>query len=707
MHLRSKHVLGALLAVLLVGIAFSPLLFAGFVASDWSVLIEGRLDALQPAPSPALASLGLRASRALCDFLVGEERASCAPILRLVNLAFYLACAPCLFFFARRFLLPWCGSEQARAAALAAALIFAVHPLAPPAIATVASQGELIGLFFGMLGLALFLAGRQDRVFAKTCASLLCCALAGLSAELALGLPLCLAVSEFLSAHRYRPLRVRLRTAATTLAVFGAAVSIETVMGVFRQGIAALPEGVQALWALASWNDVRRLLVSSTEKLGLLVLPSNPLSLGIAGTALAGAVFVLVMQPALVAARSAPKLWGWILATWCAALFVSNLFHAHLELAPEGFSLARWLLPSVVPMAIGLGLAATALAGMRRWYLSWIAALGYAVVSNGNARPWIEAARSTESLRTELVAARELYGSRPILVVDPPSARAGVEPVGAALPWLLHPWIAGEVDRTDDARDVRGLSLPAFLELVHQPEFPRYQEERCVIVFPLSSTDLDTCAYGFLELQEERPSETPRSWRASLASPTLDLDTLKSGALLVTAPSNADLGALRSVSWRTKRNEPPDRGTVDGMWLTGGADALGIFDLGSSLEWRLGGRARTIFFPHGTGSIGTVEVVEELPSLGELVFSEESGDFLLGVPGNEVVTRAAGRGRFAFGLLDLARLDWRDFPVELERERLRVRGAAAAIRERGGTGIAWRLDYEVDGLAIARSRGRL
>ncbi len=706
MHLRSKHVLGALLALLLVGVAYSPLLLAGFVASDWSVLIEGRRDALQPAASMPVASLGLRASRELCGLLAGEERGRCALILRTLNLAFYLCSAPCLYAFARRLLLPWCGSEQARAAALATTLIFAVHPLAPPAIATVASQGELIGLFFGMLGLALFLAGRQDRVFAKTVASLLCCALAGLSAELALGLPLCLAASEFLSAHRYRPLRVRLRTAATTLAVFGAAVSIETVMSVFRRGVAALPEGLQTLLALASWGDVRSLLVSSTEKLGLLVLPSNPLSLGIAGTALAGAVFVLVMQPALVAARSAPKLWGWILATWCAALFVSNLFHAHLELAPEGFALARWLLPSVVPMAIGLGLGATALAGMRRWYLSWIAALGYAVVSNGNARPWIEASRSTEFLRTELVAARELYGSRPILVVDPPPARAGVESVGAALPWLLHPWIDGGDDRVA-AGELRGLGLQAFLELVRQPEFSRYQKERCVIVFPLSSADFEPPAHGFLELQEERPSETPRSWRASLASPTLDLDTLKSGALVVTAPSNADFDALRQVSWRTKRNEPPDRGTVDGVWLTGGAEALGIFDLGSSLEWRLGGRARTIFFPHGTGAIGAVDVVEELPSLGELVLSEQGEDFVLSVPENEILARAAGRGRFAFGLFDLARLDSHDFPVELERERLHARGAAAAVRERGGTGIAWRLDYQVDSLAIARSRGRL
>ena len=42
---------------------------------------------------------------------------------------------------------------------------------------------------------------------------------------------------------------------------------------------------------------------------------------------------------------------------WFAALFGSELFHAHVRITPRELSLARVLLPSAAVMAIGLSLA--------------------------------------------------------------------------------------------------------------------------------------------------------------------------------------------------------------------------------------------------------------------------------------------------------------------------------------------------------------
>src|SRR6202008_261429 len=110
-----------------------------------------------------------------------------------------------------------------------------------------------------------------------------------------------LAAAELCSSHRYRPRRVRLRTAAPTLVVFGLASVGEVVLRVGRSGGGALGHE----------HPADELVRHGIEKLGLLVLPANPFVTELSGLALAGVVFLLAMHPGLPAARSAPRLWGW------------------------------------------------------------------------------------------------------------------------------------------------------------------------------------------------------------------------------------------------------------------------------------------------------------------------------------------------------------------------------------------------------------
>ena len=283
-----RHAFALVGFVLLLTFAYSPLLQAGLLAPDMARLIDGT----RAPDTSILAGQSLALSAALHG--VAPDSGAW---LRAENLLLYVVSALGLGLFTRRLLLPWCGSEPARAAAGCTALFFALHPLGTPAVASLASRGDLLALAFGTWSAALFLRGRQDRHYPLTGLALLLCLLAGACSQIALGLPFVLAVAELASAHRYRPLRVRVRTAATTLVVFALAASVETILDGISTGRAALPPSALALLDIDSWSDLGDSLILGIEKLGLLVLPANPLALGIAGTLLSGAIFLLAMQP--------------------------------------------------------------------------------------------------------------------------------------------------------------------------------------------------------------------------------------------------------------------------------------------------------------------------------------------------------------------------------------------------------------------------
>lgn len=718
---RKRAVLAVSLFALFLVFAYSPLLSAGLVAEDYAALLSaegapatshGEPDAVVQEKPLERGSLLL--SRRLWGLSpAGSAGGGAALCLRLENLALLVAAAIGLGVYARRLLLPWSGSEQAKAAARAAAVFFALHPLAIPAVAEVDSRGDLLGLALATWSAAAFLRGRQDRRYPVTVLALVLCILAGFASDVALGLPLLLSASELASSHRYRPLRVRLRTALTTLVIFGGGASLELVLDVVRAGTAGLPPGVQALRGLTTTAAASDQLQVAVEKLGLLVLPANPEVLGVAGWALAGALFLLAMQPALVAARNAPRLWGWLLFGWCLALAASELLHADVRVTPRELSLARALLPSAAVMAVGLALGATALSGPKRPYVAWVVAFGYASLAHANALPWREAARAASRMRGDLISTLEEFGrDARILVLDPPGPVGGVEPVGDALAWLVHP----ELEGLDAARDpgpprVRGLTTAAFEALAREPEFDAMRESTAG--GPLVVLDPPRVAApgaGDGKPVRERwlvpapaPSETPARWNATLQSPVIDIQSLDYGALVVTAPRSSEPETLRVVSWTTRSDS---RGSHEGTWVDSGEVWTGVFDLGSSLAWLQSGAIRRMAFEEGTGSIVKADPQEDVPGLGAPPPGTRGADWVFPVPDAPLVTASAGRGRFVLGLLDLQTLHLCELPAAPTGGELVVPGAVAEAARGKAEALVWILEYRIDGRVVARTRGR-
>jgi hypothetical protein len=723
MAVRPKHVLVALVALLCLAFAFSPLLRAELLASDLAVLVERRVDvarapSVEEATSQPLAHLSIELSRFLWGLPGADGHDGVATWLRVENLLLHLVAAVALGYFARRLLLPWIGSEQARAAARAAALLYALHPLTVSSVADLGARGDLLGTLFCVSSAAAFLRGRQDRRYATTVVALLLAVLAGLASELALGLPALLAVCELVSTHRYRPLRARIRTGASTLVIFGGAVSIDLVVQLVRSGREGLPPTLRALHDLGAPGALGAELLVGLEELGLLVLPSNPAVLGIGGIAVAGTAFLIAMQPALVAARSAPRLWGWLLIGWFASLVVSALTHLDVRVTQDELWLAHVLLPSAAVMAVGLGLASTALSGPRRPYVAWVVVVAYALLAHGNARPWLPAGHAVLELRQDLRAANDVHGDRRVFVIDPPPAAEGLVPVGAALPYLLHPELPEEVVGNPE---LVGLTREAFLALVHEPEFGELLADGLVVLYPREAVEEAGEVGGLMRrpyrlLTTPAPSTGGRSWTGALNSPPMDLEGLLESVLVVTAPSSVDPTELRRVSWRTRGTDAPDRGTVEGVWTTDGDEHVGVFDLGGALGWRLGGRIRTLFFPDGSQAIGRAEVSAELLSLGPHEPDEEGADWLFAWPEQSL----PDHGRFVLGFLDLQRLTWEEIAVVPNRGAgggrggLRAPGAAtlaARIASEGqhvpgADALAWVLDYRIEGHAVLRARGR-
>ena len=250
----------------------------------------------------------------------------------------------------------------------------------------------------------------------------------------------------------------------------------------------------------------------------------------IGGSVLAGALFLVAMQPALVAARSAPRLWGGLLAGGLIAFCGTELLRAGPRASPQRIDLAYSLLPSITVVALGLGLSTTALSGVRRPWIAFVVALGYACLAHANARAWLGAGAEVTRLRDELVAASANAPGARFLVLDPPTASDGVDPLGAGLPWLLPP----DADGAFDPLRVRGLGREAFLAFAREPEFAALRREPLVLLVPRDVLEPEASRAGervALGISAEAPSGNVRAWRDDLVSPQLDLDPFEFGAL--------------------------------------------------------------------------------------------------------------------------------------------------------------------------------
>lgn len=731
---RSKRAL--LLAALLVfvALAYAPLARAGFVGQDLPLLVHasriawpntGDISLESSAVWPSLATSEIpplaAASLALSSRLwsqAGVWGESAAVWLRFENLLLLLLAGWMIGRTVQRALVPWYGSEVARSASWASAMILASHPLCVAAVASPAARGDLLALAFGALSSALFMRARQDRSAARLLAASLCALLAGLSSDLALFLPFVLAVLEFASARRHRSAGSRLRTAATTFVVFAALVSVDMLLASGLGVVRAPVRLFDSLTALASPDRAFAVIGNAVEKLGVLMLPVPPGIDRAVGYSIAGALALLALQPALVAARSAPKLWGWILFAWTAAIGLALLSDSEVRVQPAELANAHVLFPAAVVMAAGFAVTSTAVSGMRRTLLPLVLGAGYAILAHAAAEAWPRAAHTLDELADDIARAQELHGrGAHVFVIDPPGRVAGLEVIGDALPLLADRSVArrGGVERferADGEASVSGLSRAAFFALAREPEF----EELCRsgVVLLLEPGDVlpagdDASRRPSLALEPSQDSHGPELWRGEGSSPVLDLDPRRQLALRVTALPDASTAEPPRMAWRS-RSKVFENGAVDGVWVAGEDGPVALFDLNRSLAWIAGKRIARIWFERSLSRIVSAEVLSDVPALASYGVPQVRGDVWVFVPpAGALPTPRHGEARWVVGLLDLGRYRYAEFSASATVPEISFTGVPAwerAILRSAGGPIVWSLEYRVGDTTLSRTSGR-
>ncbi len=748
MDSRWRMALLALVSLVWVALAYQPLAGAGFMGDDLGVLARaggwhlpnlpsepdrhGRdYDLDRPARGPTdfkarqflriagnegsfLSGISLATSHWLYG-ATGERPFGLSPALpyRVENLLLLLAAALGLWRFLRRLLLPWTGSEHARLAGWAAALAFAVHPLCVPAVASLEGRADLLALAFGTWSAALFLRARQDRSFGVMFAAAFLALAAGASGHHALVLPFALAFAEAASAHRYRPLRARVRTTLNTFGVFFAIVSINGVAIASVTGHSYLPEVWLGLLRLsepgAFWNALSWL----PGKIGLALVPANVSVLGVLGAVLGGVLLLGALQPALAAARTAPRLWGSVLGWWLAAFAIALLYGLDAYQEAEELSAARPLLPAALVAAAGLGTAATALTGVRRTLLPVGLGFGLAVLASGNAQPWKRASLTLEDLRTAAAEARAEFGREgPLVLIDPPRDVRGLDPLGDGLPWLLHPAFSGQVGEVRPL-EVHEFSERAWVLFQRHPEAGELRADGPLVLWRGGAVgDGAAGQYRALRLAAPEPSRGARLWTAGDPPAGLDVEPGEYSLLeLRVEGAFAGLdGARPVVRWRGSRAQLGE-GQVQGGYVPSAAPSPGTvgtwrFDLGQHPAWGLGGRIESLVVEPEPPASALLELRPDLPTFAveahvygaDLRFSgiEPQGlSWYL-----ELLHPASGR----LATFELS-------PVSAADGSLwRAPGAAhwmRGVRARGKGPFLWTLEERVDGLPWRRTIGRL
>jgi hypothetical protein len=707
---------GLALTLLLVGYAYVAVIGVGLTGGEYRTLVEveeivhpsaevgvedrfHNLFDVHGTEGRPLSALSLAVSALLwspgTDGLIA---------LRIENLLLLALAAACTSIFVRRLLVPWLGSEQASAAGRASALLVLVQPLNIAAIATVGARGDLMALWLSAAAAALFLKSRQDRKYLLTALAAILAVLAGLSSRLALGLPLVVALAEFASSRRYRPSHVRWRTGLTTLLVFAGCVSFDLLVWNVQSGFSTAPGG--------DTTPLANRLAVSIERLGALLLPVNAAGVGVIGFGVAGGLLLLALQPALVAARSAPRLWGWLLLGWASSTVVAEVFAPAVRVRPEDFTGAATLLSATTAACVGLGVAATALSGVRRVVLPIALAAGWSVLAHFNGVAWSESAETATQLRRDLVAARETWGAGPpILVVDPPGRVAGIDAVEGALPWMLDPLFGG-AGAGGPAPDVRGISAGGLRALAREREFKTLREEPLIVVFPLDILGGESSASSKRESTRLDPyvaTAGKRSWFREGDSGRIDLETLGIGALEVTGADGTDTSVPPAAKWRSNhlRLEHLREPTLEGVWTSVDDPPVAVFDLSSSLPWLLGGRVQQVWSSRGWIRMREAVLLDTLPAPGlELVPRVEGADWFFEAPHGTFDPASD----WFVGLLDVQTWEWVELRAGATRGgSLHVRDAAARVEawlRAGAQAVAWTLEERRGGLAVRRVRGR-
>lgn len=641
--------LRVLFALLCCAAAYSPLLRAGFLGDDRALLARASGLASQshvprpiddaaalesePRPLGAVApidvmqilgddasgdvgslisgwsiALSLRAW-GTGDTWLGVSAATCA---RFENFVWLVIAALGLWRFLLRIFRPWVGADQAARASSAAAFLFVLHPLSVPSVAALSGRADVMALAFGTWAAAAYLRGRQERDARYSRASYVLCLLAGLCGQLALILPFALALAEIFSSYRYRALRQRLWTALRTFVAFSLIVQLNTALVSYLTGHGYYAAAVVTISRLSDVEGALRALALSVEKLGVLILPANLSTLGLLGLFGAGLLGLVALQPALIAARTAPRLWGWALVSWLAAVAISLLFGLHERVRLDELATATTLLPATAAMCSGIGLAATALPGLRRLWVPIALALGFAALANGNARPWAAGSRALDD--TARVARLHAPSEGVLLFVDAPRDVYGLDPIGSGLPWLLHPLFDREQPALGAVRvaDVPGAALGAF---VRSPLFAPWRELNLRVAHRAADG-----VYVFTDVPKEHAATQPVRWSGSARSPQLDADPQALSTLVVTAAEVPGDSVRLHFTGRLASGDvalPPWRGATGARTST--------IDLSNDVNWSIAGAIESVWFEGGPIEVTSVELVNALPPL-ELEGGLASGD---------------------------------------------------------------------------------
>lgn len=721
----------ALLAVLAAA-AYGPLLGAGWSAPDLRTLADvaatadargwtafaRELHGVHGVEGHALPALSLLVSVSLW-MRAGIEASASWP-LRAENLALLAVAGIAAGAFARRLLHPWTGSESARAAGLACALLVPLAPTSVAVVARVSARGDLLALVLGCSAGALLLRARQERQPVLGIAAGAAAILAGFCSDLALGLPWVFAAAEFASARRWRPERIRWRTAATTLLVFGACTGLQVVVRSALLDRFELFSGASAPSSAADGGPAAH-AVRSLERLGVLLLPVSRDVWGGLGIALAAAAVFLALHPALRAARSAPRLWGWLACAWLGAIALCELLSAPFRVTHSDLSRADALLGSALVTSVGVACCTTAVSGRRRVLLPLGIAILWAGLALGGTRAWRSSLQEVTWLRADLELARAAYGTPPyFVVVDPPGSVLGVDAVQGQLSALLAP-SQDNGDGRGNVATVRGLALPALLALAREPELDELRSAGLVLCFPRSAIGAEGDGRLSLQLPLPEPSGRVRSWREFARSPSdLDLEALSERALRVTATAEADTRHAPVARWRCESPleilREGELCTIAGVWQSRGTDEeppVALFDLTSSLAWLLAGRVRQVY----STTLGRIEEAEVLGEPAEQSISEppltpeiRAEDWLFAAPSDGFASDVKGRDALSVGLLDLSSWAYVELPATRdEGGDVLALGAAGVAREwlsAGSAAVAWTLESRVDGVVVWRARGR-
>ena len=710
---------GALLLAASI-LAFSPVLTRRYAAGDLPYLV--RASPIARAYSAAVAD---RLAEGDGPLARGSLALSCrlwaregmwtvfdARKIRFENLLLLLGTAAFLRLALRRALSPWAGSEGARAAAGAGALLVACHPLCAPAIAAAGARGDLLAACLGAASAALFLRGRQERRVPETVAAGAAALLAGQASAIALLLPPLLAVLELFSARRHRSLSVRLRTSATTFVVFGACVAAEAITGPLFHSPPLLARTASAVLSRVASQGVAGSARALADGLGAIALPVaravGPGSAPAAGGApwiyvLGAAVLLAALQPALVAARSAPRLWAWLAVVGGTGILLATWLGSSTRLVEEDLGGALASFPAALVACAGLAVASTALSGLRRVLVPAGVAIVFVVLARTEAVPLAEAGTELGMVQAGIVAARAQHGGAASYLLVDPSAKTWSERKAAAVTLLLDPAVCPSAERGDTGT-VRAIAGDALLAFARQPEFAGLRREGVVLVRgAVESGELP----AITAVPGHEPSSGTLTWQGNLRSDLFDVDPLERRAMRVAALSPASTGEAPRMGWRAGDEDRFSRG---GVWIEGSRGPVALFDLSQSPEWLFGPRVHRVWLTSDPGKIALGELLADVPSIACPDPGARGGDWTFVVDRGTLPRPLHGEAEFVLSLLDLESLRYVELdpraPTGSGQGEIAVTFDPPARAVSGPSPCAWSLEWRCGNVCLARASGR-